>query len=81
MALPAVIEQLHPTLHQQVKNWFETAQSFGFKGVDVSRSQRIEKGHHRIENRQVYTVPVSQIPALHEQDLWAGLTDVPLTTH
>lgn len=66
----------HPTLHQQVKNWFETAQSFGFKGVDVSRSQRIEKGHHRIENRQVYTVPVSQIPALHEQDLWAGLTTV-----
>nr|WP_269141622.1 ISAs1 family transposase [Nostoc commune] len=45
----------HPTLHQQVKNWFETAQSNGFKDVDVSMSQRIEKGHHRIENRQVYT--------------------------
>jgi predicted transposase YbfD/YdcC len=66
----------HPTLHQQVKNWFETAQSNGFKDVDVSMSQRIEKGHHRIENRQVYTVPVSQLPALHEQDLWTGLTTV-----
>jgi predicted transposase YbfD/YdcC len=33
----------HPTLHQQVKNWFETAQSNGFKDVDVSMSQRIEK--------------------------------------
>ncbi|WP_414552004.1 ISAs1 family transposase [Anabaena sp. CCY 0017] len=66
----------HPTLHQQVKNWFKTAQSNGFKDVDVSRSQRIEKGHHRIENRQVYTVPVSQLPALHEQDLWKGLTTV-----
>lgn len=66
----------HPTLHQQVKNWFEIAQSNGFKGVDVSMSQRIEKGHHRIENRQVYTVPVSQLSALHEQDLWAGLTTV-----
>jgi len=31
----------HP-LHQQVK-WFETAQSLGFKGVDVSISQRIER--------------------------------------
>ncbi|WP_414530935.1 ISAs1 family transposase [Nodularia chucula] len=66
----------HPTLHQQVKTWFETTQSNGFKDVDVSRSQRIEKGHHRIENRQVYTVPVSQLPALHEQDLWTGLTTV-----
>lgn len=51
----------HPTLHQQVKNWFETAQSLGFKDVDVNISQRVEKGHHRIENRKVYTVPVSQI--------------------
>uniref|UniRef100_UPI0035C99E4B ISAs1 family transposase n=1 Tax=uncultured Nostoc sp. TaxID=340711 RepID=UPI0035C99E4B len=66
----------HPKLHQQVKNWFEIAQSLRFKDVDVNISQRIEKGHHRIENRQVYTVSVSQLPILHEQDLWAGLTTV-----
>ena len=66
----------HPKFHQQVKNWFETSLSLGFKDVDVSISQRIEKGHHRIENRQVYTVPVSQLPGLHEQDLWAGITTV-----
>lgn len=66
----------HPKLHQQVKNWFEISLSLGFKDVDVSMSQRIEKGHHRIENRQVYTVPVSQLPGLHEQDLWAGITTV-----
>ncbi len=66
----------HPTLHQQVKNWFEIAQSLGFKDVDVNASQRVEKGHNRIENRQVYTVPVSQLPELHEQDLWTGLTTV-----
>jgi predicted transposase YbfD/YdcC len=51
----------HPTLHQQVKNWFETAQSLDFKGVDVSISQRVEKGHHRVENRTCYTVTVSQL--------------------
>jgi len=66
----------HPTLHQQVKNWFETSLSLGFKDVDVNISQRVEKGHHRIENRKVYTVPVSQLPALHEQDNWVGLTTV-----
>jgi predicted transposase YbfD/YdcC len=31
----------HPTLHQQLKNCFETAQSFGFKDVDVSISHRL----------------------------------------
>jgi len=64
----------HPTAAS--KNWFETAQSLGFKGVDVSISQRIEKGHHRIENRKVYSVPVSQMPPVHEQHQWAGLTTI-----
>jgi predicted transposase YbfD/YdcC len=66
----------HPILHQQLKNWFETSQTLGFKGVDVSISQRVEKGHHRIENRKVYTVPVSQLPPLHEQNQWVGLRTV-----
>jgi predicted transposase YbfD/YdcC len=66
----------HPTLHQQVKKWFENSLSLGFKDVDVNISQRVEKGHHRIENRKVYTVPVSQLPALHEQDNWVGLKTV-----
>lgn len=66
----------HPTRHQQVKNWLETAKSQGFKGVDVSINQRLEKGHHRLENRRVYTVPVSQLPTLHEQHQWSGLTTV-----
>ena len=47
-----------------------------FVGINVSISQRIEKGHHRLENRKVYTVPVSQLPTLYEQDEWAGLTTV-----
>ncbi|MBC6434622.1 ISAs1 family transposase [Nostoc sp. HG1] len=66
----------HPTLHRQVKNWFEASLAKGFEGVDVSISQRIEKGHHRIENRKVYTVPASQLPTLYEQQEWAGLRTV-----
>jgi predicted transposase YbfD/YdcC len=66
----------HPTLHQQVKNWFETSLSLGFKDVDINISQLFEKGHHRIENRKVYTVPISQLPTLYEQDDWVGLTTV-----
>ncbi|MBW4456002.1 MAG: ISAs1 family transposase [Nostoc indistinguendum CM1-VF10] len=66
----------HPTLHQQVKNWFETSLSLGFQGIDVNISQRVEKGHHRIENRKVYAVPISQIPALDEQEDWIGFKTV-----
>lgn len=66
----------HPTLHEQVKNWFEVAQSIGFEGIDISINQRIEKGHHRIEKRTVYTVSVSQIPGLYQLDLWVGLKTI-----
>lgn len=66
----------HPTLHQQVKNWFEAAQSIGFKDIDISISQRIEKGHYRIEKRTVYAVPVSQISGLYQLDLWGGLKTI-----
>ncbi len=66
----------HPTLHQQVRNWFEAAQSIRFKDIDISISQRIEKGHYRIEKRTVSTVPVSQIPGLYQLDLWGGLKTI-----
>jgi|GEM_PF-2146201 len=66
------LKENHPTLHQQVKNWFETAQSQEFKGIDVSISQRVEKGHSRIETRKVFTVSVSQLPLLHEQQQWSN---------
>jgi len=31
------------------------------------------KGHHRTEKRQVWCVPVSQLPPLYHQDDWVGL--------
>lgn len=66
----------HPTLHAQVKAWFEQAIAQGFEGVNFSYDERVEKGHHRIEKRQVWSVPVSQLPPLHNQDDWVGLQTV-----
>lgn len=66
----------HPTLHGQVKAWFEQAQAQGMLGVNVSYDERVEKGHHRTEKRQVWSVPVSQLPPLHNQDDWVGLQSV-----
>lgn len=63
----------HPTLHEQVKVWFEQHLSEGFEGIIHAYDKRIEKGHHRTERRQVWYVPVSQLPPLHNQDAWPGL--------
>lgn len=66
----------HPTLHAQVKAWFEQAQALNFEGITVSYNQRVEKGHHRTEKRLVWAVPVSQLPPLHQPADWAGLKTV-----
>ncbi len=66
----------HPTLHGQVKAWFEQTQVQGFEGITFSYDERVEKAHHRTEKRQVWSVPVSQLPPLHQQADWAGLQSV-----
>lgn len=63
----------HPTLYKQVENWFKQAQSQDFLDIEVSYDEQVEKGHHRIEKRQIWCVPVSQLPSLHNQSDWAGL--------
>ena len=70
------IKANHPTLHAQVKAWFEQASTQEFIGVNFSYDERVEKGHHRTEKRQVWSVPVSQLPPLHNQDNWVGLQTV-----
>ncbi len=35
----------HPTLHQQVKNWFDKAQADNFEGIKFSHDRRLEKAH------------------------------------
>jgi predicted transposase YbfD/YdcC len=66
----------HPTLYEQVKAWFETAQAQGFAGVEVSVDKRTQSAHHRIETRQVFCVSVNQLPTLHQQQNWLGLKTV-----
>lgn len=44
--------------------------------MEVRVDKRVETGHHRIETRQVFSVPVTQLPPLHEQGDWTGLRSV-----
>lgn len=66
----------HPTLYNQVQEWFEKASTQQFQGIDVSYEKRVEKGHHRREIRQVWSVPVAAINNLYQPRLWAGLQSV-----
>ena len=74
----------HPTLHAQVKNWFDKAHTSNFEGITVSHDleeirsavRRIEKGHHRTEKRLVWAVPISEFGGLYKQEQWSGLQTI-----
>ena len=66
----------HPTLHAQVKKWFDTAIASNFEGITVSHDRRIEKGHHRTEKRLVWAVPLSELGGLYKQEQWSGLQTI-----
>lgn len=63
-------------LSQQVEAWFKQAQADNWQGMEYSYHETLESGHHRIEMRQDWAVPVSQLPTLHRQSQWLGLTTV-----
>ncbi len=63
----------HPSLYNQVKKWFEQAQTQQFEGIDVSYDKRLEKAHHRTEIREVWSVPVSALGDIYQPKLWVGL--------
>ncbi len=66
----------HPTLHAQVKQWFETAQAQNFEGIEHSYDVRVESGHHRREKRQVTAVSIDQMGDLYKQAQWSGLQTI-----
>lgn len=70
------LKKNHPTLHAQVKNWFERASASNFEGITVSHARRIEKGHHRTEKRLVWAVPLSEFGGLYKQEQWSGLQTI-----
>ena len=52
-------------LYQQVEGWFEQAVAQNWpNSIEYSYYEQVESGHHRIETRQIWTVPVSQLPPL-----------------
>ena len=63
-------------LSQQVEDWFKQAIAKNWQGIECSYDETVESGHHRIETRCCWAVPISQLPPLHRQRQWLGLTSV-----
>ena len=70
------LKKNHPTLYGQVTTWFESAQKQGLAEIDYSYDERVEAGHHRLETRRVWCIPVEQMGNLYQQDQWARLQTV-----
>jgi len=66
----------HPTLYQQVQQWFKNAEASNFQGIEYSYDVRVESGHHRREKRQVTAVPLTQMGGLYKQAQWSGLQTI-----
>jgi predicted transposase YbfD/YdcC len=63
-------------LHQAVKQWFEEAERQGGVGLEHQFTETLESGHNRTEHRQLWAVPITQLPPLPRQSQWVGLTTV-----
>jgi predicted transposase YbfD/YdcC len=63
-------------LYKAVKEWFDGTQKADYLGKKYDDYEQVEAGHHRVEKRQVWTVDVSELPPLHNQELWTGLKTV-----
>ncbi|WP_254564431.1 ISAs1 family transposase [Oscillatoria sp. HE19RPO] len=66
----------HPTLFNQVKTWCEAAKTHNFSGIEISYDVRTEKGHHRLETRKVWAVPVGVLARLYKPEEWESLQTI-----
>lgn len=63
-------------LSKQVEKWFKEAESQDWQGIEYSYHETFDSGHYRSDARQVWSVSVNQLPPLHRQGIWHGLSTV-----
>lgn len=63
-------------LSKQVEQWFKEAEKHDWQGIEYSYHETFDGGHYRSESRQVWSVSVNQLPPLHRQEIWHGLSTV-----
>jgi len=69
------LKENHPTLHQQVADYFLQQTEAGERSGLVRHHRQVDSGHGRVETRDTYVAPV---PAGWAAAAWAGLASVVL---
>lgn len=64
----------HPTLHQEVEQFFECAQAEAFRDPRCDQDETVDGGHGRVEVRRVYVS--DDIDWMAEKPAWKGLRSV-----
>jgi predicted transposase YbfD/YdcC len=64
----------HPTLHQEVVQFFEAAQAEAFRDTRCDQDETVDGGHGRIELRRVFAS--DDIDWLADKPCWKGLRSV-----
>lgn len=68
------VKDNQPTLHAEMQNYFEQAEAITWEGVEHSFHTTIEKGHGRIETREVRVV--EDLEWLRQKEKWKNLTSL-----
>ena len=59
-------------LHKGVKEFLKQAEVTDWEGIEYTSFETTEAGHHRTERRQVWAVPINQLPDLPNAQKWKG---------
>jgi predicted transposase YbfD/YdcC len=66
----------HKGIYERVFDWFQLAREENFVRREYDYYQEVESGHHRTEKREVWVVPVEEIPGLDPKGEWKGLKTI-----
>lgn len=64
------------SLYQGVKDFFSDAIANDWQGIEHSYARSTDSGHHRIEHRQTWVVPIEQVANLPNSHKWTGLKSI-----
>ena len=66
------LKQNHKGLAKKVEQWWNSCKEEQLHGSN----QKIESGHHRLEKRQVWSVPAGEVIRPAQQSQWKGLRTI-----
>lgn len=63
----------HSNFYKLVSDWVDAAQANDWEGIDFDFAQTQEVGHGREETRQLWAIPIGELPDWLQLDDWEGL--------